>query len=275
MAKKGGAWKVAYADFVTAMMAFFLVMWITAQSKEVKESVSSYFEDPLGSSDHSRLNADEGATGAATVGPVPNGGLHTRGLAEADPNSAQSPDGDNLSINKPKKLRIFERSDLSYSIGTMVLFDETTEGLNDAARAQLDTIIPALRGKPNKIEIRGHSSRKPLPEGSKYRDGWELSYARCTTVMDYMAERGIDRNRFRLSQEGPSTPYSLRRDKKWQELNSRVQVFAINEFTIDHDDRRTEAGGFFGELEPADEKTSKARIPGAPAAASAKQEPSH
>lgn len=42
----GGAWKVAYADFVTAMMAFFIVMWILASSEDVKKSVSAYFEDP-------------------------------------------------------------------------------------------------------------------------------------------------------------------------------------------------------------------------------------
>jgi chemotaxis protein MotB len=42
----GGAWKVAYADFVTAMMAFFIVMWILASSEEVKEQISSYFNDP-------------------------------------------------------------------------------------------------------------------------------------------------------------------------------------------------------------------------------------
>src|SRR3954454_1962252 len=42
----GGAWKVAYADFVTAMMAFFLVMWIVGQSKSVKAGVAGYFRDP-------------------------------------------------------------------------------------------------------------------------------------------------------------------------------------------------------------------------------------
>ena len=42
----GGAWKVAYADFVTAMMAFFLVMWITGQSKAVKQAIAKYFNDP-------------------------------------------------------------------------------------------------------------------------------------------------------------------------------------------------------------------------------------
>jgi chemotaxis protein MotB len=48
-AKGGGSWKVAYADFVTAMMAFFLVMWICGQDQKIKRSVSDYFSDPLGS----------------------------------------------------------------------------------------------------------------------------------------------------------------------------------------------------------------------------------
>jgi flagellar motor protein MotB len=47
----GGAWKVAYADFVTAMMAFFLVMWLCAQNSEVKRAVAEWFSDPLGSPD--------------------------------------------------------------------------------------------------------------------------------------------------------------------------------------------------------------------------------
>lgn len=49
--KGGGAWKVAYADFVTAMMAFFLVMWICGQDQKIRRSVSDYFSDPMGSPD--------------------------------------------------------------------------------------------------------------------------------------------------------------------------------------------------------------------------------
>src|SRR5512144_1467018 len=44
----GGAWKVAYADFVTAMMALFIVLWILGQGEEVKQAVSGYFKDPIG-----------------------------------------------------------------------------------------------------------------------------------------------------------------------------------------------------------------------------------
>jgi chemotaxis protein MotB len=43
----GGAWKVAYADFVTAMMAFFLVMWIVAQSDQAKQAIAHHFNDPF------------------------------------------------------------------------------------------------------------------------------------------------------------------------------------------------------------------------------------
>jgi flagellar motor protein MotB len=50
-AKSGGAWKVAYADFVTAMMAFFLVMWICGQDQQIKRSVSYYFQDPFAAAD--------------------------------------------------------------------------------------------------------------------------------------------------------------------------------------------------------------------------------
>src|SRR6478735_3895075 len=46
--KGGGSWKVAYADFVTAMMAFFLVMWIGAQDQKIRQSVANYFVDPSG-----------------------------------------------------------------------------------------------------------------------------------------------------------------------------------------------------------------------------------
>ena len=65
----GGAWKVAYADFVTAMMAFFLVMWLVNQSPAVKNSVQSYFQDPgVFEYEHGRSPI---AAGAGIVG---NGG---------------------------------------------------------------------------------------------------------------------------------------------------------------------------------------------------------
>jgi flagellar motor protein MotB len=65
----GGSWKVAYADFVTAMMAFFLVMWIGAQDQKVRQSVANYFVDPSGVT---KKPAQTGATFDSIVyGPLP------------------------------------------------------------------------------------------------------------------------------------------------------------------------------------------------------------
>lgn len=71
----GGAWKVAYADFVTAMMAFFLVMWLCAQNSEVKRSVADYFADPMGTLESGSTEKKPNRGGAVsdniTTGSVP------------------------------------------------------------------------------------------------------------------------------------------------------------------------------------------------------------
>ena len=88
--KGGGSWKVAYADFVTAMMAFFLVMWIGAQDVKVRQSVANYFVDPSGVN---KRPVTAGAVLNETVaGPVPKeastdrgAGTHTPAAGEPSP----------------------------------------------------------------------------------------------------------------------------------------------------------------------------------------------
>jgi len=72
--KGGGAWKVAYADFVTAMMAFFLVMWLISQDQKIKESIAHYFQGPVGIQllgDTARHRQAGGMFYSEVVGPVP------------------------------------------------------------------------------------------------------------------------------------------------------------------------------------------------------------
>src|SRR5256885_6638444 len=64
----GGAWKVAYADFVTAMMAFFLVMWLVTQSKDTKAAVAGYFRDPGAFSGSKNILPGGGKLGAEPGG---------------------------------------------------------------------------------------------------------------------------------------------------------------------------------------------------------------
>ena len=85
----GGAWKVAYADFVTAMMAFFMVMWITAQNKQMKAAVAHYFNDPYNSESKTK---GPNAAGSTTTGPfVPGSKTLLPSHKPGDPSGAKRP----------------------------------------------------------------------------------------------------------------------------------------------------------------------------------------
>jgi flagellar motor protein MotB len=86
----GGSWKVAYADFVTAMMAFFLVMWIGAQDVKVRQSVANYFVDPSGVSKAQKSGGmmPDPSPGAVPKRDAVTGGQGTRQPAGKEPNRA-------------------------------------------------------------------------------------------------------------------------------------------------------------------------------------------
>jgi chemotaxis protein MotB len=230
----GGAWKVAYADFVTAMMAFFLVMWITAQNKETKVAIAQYFENPLGTVEGARATSVLGIEGASADAPIAGNqagrhGTNRDGVAEEDSGAAQR------SKKTAPPIRIFEKLDKTRSVGTMLVFDEHSATVTAEGRAQLLTLVPQLLGKPNKIEIRGHAARYPLPTGSKFASAWELCFARCLATRDLLVEHGVSADRVRLSQDGDSDPYGGdSRDPELRQLSSRVEVFAVSEFVYDH-----------------------------------------
>ena len=186
--KGGGAWKVAYADFVTAMMAFFMVMWITAQNEEVKEAIAQHFQDPFAD-----LRGEEGE------GQAPRQG--SENTSRAGPLHDQP-----KSRGKPRPVRVEVGKGNETTTGTTIFFADDSAELDQSAKERLAKLLPVLIGKPQKIEIRGHSSRKPLPAGSSYRNFWELSYARCLATMQHLQAEGIAPERMRLSQAGVYEP---------------------------------------------------------------------
>ena len=205
--KGGGAWKVAYADFVTAMMAFFLVMWITAQDKPVRQSIASYFRDPF------------------AVGNE-NGPASSRRQGSNIPSPDVEEHGGSL---KRPRLRTREPGNPTRN-GTTIYFDGSTATLSQTAQSQLAALAQQMHGKPNRIEIRGHASRLPIPPESGFQDAWQLSYARCLATMEYLTEHGIRPERLRLSQAGAYEPRSAVTKEFQPAEDSRVEVFALGEF---------------------------------------------
>ncbi len=206
----GGAWKVAYADFTTAMMAFFMVMWITSQSEEIKEAVAEHFSHPLG-------RFDEG--GALRPKRKDLGYVETHPKAHGDAASDNDP-------NNRRPFRLRGAFGQRTGIGTVILFADDSTELDDAAQDALRRFVPIVIGDPHRIEVRGHAARQPPSVPSSAKDPWQLSYARCLKTMEFLVQQGIQSERIRLSQAGLHEPQQ-------RELNSRVEVFLLNEIAED------------------------------------------
>ncbi len=227
--KGGGAWKVAYADFVTAMMAFFLVMWITAQSTSVKKAIAQYFKDPTG---HSRSSGGSpllptnkpGDPPGPSILPFSKGGSAIG--VDRTRNTQDTPHG---SGEKKSCLFVIHDGDRRY-LGTMILFKEGSADLDDTAKQRLLQLVGELRGKLQKIEIRGHAVHSPPAKETSMIDPWQISYNRCQAAMKFLLQNGIEPERLRLSQGGAYEPYTLQIDPSLQIYNSRVEVFVLDEY---------------------------------------------
>ena len=227
--KGGGAWKVAYADFVTAMMAFFLVMWITAQSKDVKQAVAQYFREPLV---RTAKFQRPGPSIPSHKGGAASQARRSRGKKTADPPPGSPDDkGKGEADSRPQMLAVYDGT--RSTLGSTVLFAEESAQLDDEGKARLTRLLPTLAGKLNKIEVRGHASRRPLPSGSPFPDAWQLCYARCQVVMKFLEQEGVEPTRIRLSQAGPFEPPAARENSDEQQQDSRVDIYMLGEFAED------------------------------------------
>ena len=231
----GGAWKVAYADFVTAMMAFFLVMWITSQSKKVRQAVAHYFNQPTAMSKGSDLDSPDGKAGSAD----PRQPLNLKPPKPIVPNIKRKMVG--WSAEPPKDAAKHSIRPVLHAVhdptrqlgGTVVQFTEQSAELSDAAKEELKRVVPVLMGKRQKLELRGHATSRPLPPDSPYKDAWQLSYARCLATAKFLEQQGIEPERLRLSQAGSFEPLTIRPDKDWETQNSRVELYVLTEAVED------------------------------------------
>jgi chemotaxis protein MotB len=181
----GGAWKVAYADFVTAMMALFIVLWLMNASKQVQEAVGGYFKDPRGF--------------AKVVGTNKNGAGDYVALKKED-----------MQKLKEELLRSIHRLDPLDKLKNQIEITITQEGLRielmesakgtffelgsakpTPALVELLKVLSQELGKlPNRISIEGHTDSTPYSESRAY-DNWDLSSDRANEARRMMQAEGI------------------------------------------------------------------------------------
>jgi len=181
----GGAWKVAYADFVTAMMALFIVLWLLNSSKQVQEAVGGYFKDPTGTSKK---------VGSNLMGS-----------------------GESFQLSKEDMPKLKE--ELQMAIRQVTNFEKlkkqidmtvTAEGLRiELLESESGTFfergdaVPSANGRelllalaheldklPNKISIEGHTDSKPYAGKGSYTN-WELSADRANAARRLMQANGV------------------------------------------------------------------------------------
>ncbi len=119
------------------------------------------------------------------------------------------------------------------TLGCEIVFPEGEWEVSEANQRVLRATAQELGGKPQKIEIRGHTSSLPLPADSPFRNHWDLAYARCVATMDYLVKLGIDARRIRISVAADKEPKHIGPDPLLRKQNPRVEVFMLDELVKD------------------------------------------
>ncbi len=181
----GGAWKVAYADFVTAMMALFIVLWLLNSSKQVQEAVGGYFKDPTGTS--KKVGSNMLGAGENFVLTRDNMPKLKEELQKA---MQQMSDFEKLKNHiemtvTTEGLRI-ELSEAES--GTF--FENGSAQLNEDGGGLLITLAQELGSLPNKLSIEGHTDSRPYAPSASYGN-WELSADRANAARRVMQAHGV------------------------------------------------------------------------------------
>lgn len=181
----GGAWKVAYADFVTAMMALFIVLWLLSSSKQVQEAVGGYFRDPTGNS--RKVGSDmQGAGESFSISKDNMAQLKE----ELQKTMRQVPNFDKMKnhidmtiTSEGLRIELLESA-------TSTFFESGNPAPNADGQEILAALSKELGTLPNKIAVEGHTDSKPYLGKNNYSN-WELSVDRANAARRLMQQNGI------------------------------------------------------------------------------------
>ena len=176
----GGAWKVAYADFVTAMMALFIVLWLMNTKQEVQEAIAGYFRDPSGS----------GASKSSSGG-IGGGRAELDKLKEKLETAMRHAPALSVLQQYVEITVTWEGLRVELLEGEHDTFFESGIALPTNAGTEILVILASEIGKlPNKIFIEGHTDSRPYVNRAAYSN-WELSTDRANAARRLMEARGI------------------------------------------------------------------------------------
>lgn len=260
----GGAWKLAYADFVTAMMAFFLLMWLlgSTASGDLK-GIAEFFQNPLkvsmsggsGSGDATSILQGGGRDLTRSSGQVKNGELEARKKtpslknAQTDELKKEFEKREKASLSELKQNieKMIENNSMLRQFKNQLLIDETAEGLriqivDEQNRPMFDTssaelkpytkvilreIGKALNTVPNKVSFSGHTDAAQFGGGEKGFSNWELSANRANASRREMIAGGMDEYKV-MRVVGLSSTVLFDKNDPLSSANRRISIVVLN-----------------------------------------------
>ncbi len=243
-AHHGGAWKIAYADFMTAMFAFFLVMWLLGNSSAKQlAGIAEQFKMPL------KVAITGGQKSSTSASVIPGGGPDP--TSQMDGEVKQS-DNDSEDVKRLDELKqhlddMIEANPVLRQFRPQLLIDITPEGLRiqivdsgnrpmfdrssaivmSYMRAILREIGPVLNKQPNKITLSGHTDATLYTQGNKSYSNWELSADRANASRRELIAGGMQDTKV-LRVMGVASSMHLNQDDPFAPINRRISIVVLN-----------------------------------------------
>ena len=259
----GGAWKIAYADFVTAMMAFFLLMWLLGSTDEkTKKGISEYFQNPFGVA----LTTGAGEGTGDRVNIIQGGGPDLKSQEEGQVHQGETPPAEPTPEDIEKLAEEQEKAkleNLQEKIESMldanaklaeykdqIKLERTPEGLKiqiidaknrpmfklasssieDYAKMILRELAPVVNELPNKVSINGHTDALPFPSNRSGYSNWNLSSDRANIARYELTEGGLAEDKIlRIVGLASSIPYNQQNAN--DPMNRRISIIVMNKKT--------------------------------------------
>lgn len=217
-------WVLTYGDMMSLLLTFFVLLFSMSELKREEsmlllESLRRRFGNekaPLSVMPGMHRPTSARTETHPSLGRARQQDTHTGG------DRVRAPVGDH-----PRVRTI--RNQAQVVEGAVVFFTQGSASLSDEARQTLRTVLDQIAGKPQKIEIRGHTSSLPLPADCPFKNHRELAFHRAAAVADFLVALGVERDRLRISVAGDTEPLSAPGRPETSYLNDRAELIILDE----------------------------------------------
>ena len=218
-------WVVTFGDMMSLLLTFFIMLVSMSEIKE-EERFQAMLESMRRQFGHdaamSSVLPGQNQANSSMAFIAPSQSRSLRKNLKDGGNDVSAVTGDN---NRVQTIRPGQNA----TTGGVIYFDELSSELTEEARQQLLGIVKQVAGKPQKLEIRGHTSKRPVNPTENMRDHWDLAYDRCYNVMQELIRLGIEPERIRLGSAGSYEPKNMGLDPQDRKKNARVEVLMWDE----------------------------------------------